>query len=139
MSAPVRDPASVNLAKRTSFEPSPLRDRIDQRRVKSMGRMPMKFRRLTARFGLGLLVTVVIGAAAPAGAARAGIWTVVPSPSVGTDINELEGVAALSTTDAWAVGFFRARNTYRTLTEHFNGSTWSVVPSPNVGSGGSFL
>ncbi len=57
-------------------------------------------------------------------------WSIVPSPSPGTDgLNSLAGVAAAanSANDVWAVG-----STVQTLVEHWNGSTWSVVTSPNV-------
>lgn len=44
----------------------------------------------------------------------------------------LNGVAALSTSDAWAVGSYNNTNSPSlTLTEHWNGSVWSVVTSPN--------
>jgi hypothetical protein len=42
----------------------------------------------------------------------------------------LNGVAAVSANDRWAVGSVDTG----TLTEHWDGSTWSVVTSPNVGS-----
>jgi hypothetical protein len=45
-------------------------------------------------------------------------WTIVPSPSPGATVNELNGVFAVSRTDAWAVG----RSEYRTLTEHWDGA-----------------
>src|SRR5687767_6531273 len=32
-------------------------------------------------------------------------WSIVPSPSPDNQLNELRGVAAISATDAWAVGF----------------------------------
>jgi hypothetical protein len=55
-------------------------------------------------------------------------WSVVPSPNVGT-FDRLYGVAAVSSSDVWAVG-----TAGQTLVEHWDGSTWSVVPSPNVGT-----
>jgi len=61
-------------------------------------------------------------------------WRVVPSPNVGQDINELNGVVALSTTDAWAVGEHLSATSStpsQTLIEHWNGTSWSIVPSPN--------
>ena len=60
-------------------------------------------------------------------------WQVVPSPNVGSDINFLYGVAALSANNVWAVGFYR-NGSLRTLIEHWDGTQWSVVPSPNVGA-----
>jgi Peptidase_C39 like family len=63
-------------------------------------------------------------------------WSVVPSPDVGTGQNILNGVAAVSANDIWAVGqYFSATvGLSQTLIEHWNGAQWSVVPSPNVGS-----
>src|SRR2546429_9474978 len=72
-------------------------------------------------------------------ASASSVWAVVPTPNVGSDINELSASSALSSTDAWAVGFFRSSNRYRTLTEHWDGTLWSILPSPNVGTAGSFL
>jgi hypothetical protein len=58
-------------------------------------------------------------------------WTVVPAPRVGQG-DELYGVAALSATDAWAVGSVGVDA--GTLIEHWNGTNWQVVPSPSPGS-----
>lgn len=61
-------------------------------------------------------------------------WSVVASPSPGTGINELFGVAAISPSNAWAVGHFGALNSPQdsTLIEHWDGTQWSVVASPNA-------
>jgi hypothetical protein len=61
-------------------------------------------------------------------------WSVVSSPNVGTQNNELSGVAAVSANDVWAVGFFEpgANVPLQTLTLHWDGTSWSVVSSPNV-------
>jgi hypothetical protein len=66
-------------------------------------------------------------------------WTIVPSPSFMTGgdgiQNSLNGVAALSATNVWAVGFHTATNgAYVTLIEHWNGTGWSVVASPSPNS-----
>src|SRR5205807_6544408 len=66
-------------------------------------------------------------------------WRAVQSPNVGTSYNELNGVAADSSTDAWAVGFEVAGSADRTLVERWNGARWSVVGSPNVGLGSNDL
>jgi len=58
-------------------------------------------------------------------------WSVVSSPNVGSD-DVLNGVAVVSATDIWAVGY--ANNESQTLIEHWNGTSWSVVSSPNVGT-----
>ena len=58
----------------------------------------------------------------------------VPSPNVGTTYNYLNGVAAVSSNDIWAVGV--SSGPYQMLIEHWDGSEWSVVPSPPVGGEG---
>jgi hypothetical protein len=60
-------------------------------------------------------------------------WSVVKSPNVGTNSNFLAGVAAVSTSNVWAVG--ASNNFGQTLVEHWNGTQWSVVKSPSPGSG----
>ena len=46
----------------------------------------------------------------------------------------LDGVAAMSARDVWAVGSFSATDYAKgTLIERWNGKTWKVQPSPNVG------
>ena len=66
-------------------------------------------------------------------------WTIVPSPNPGggqTPINGLMSVAAVSSTNVWAVGYQQnARGTLRTLTVHWDGTQWSAVTSPNRGTG----
>jgi hypothetical protein len=59
-------------------------------------------------------------------------WSVVTSPNVGTQTNELLGVTAVSASDIWAVGDFNNGTGPQTLIEHWNGTSWSVVSSPNV-------
>jgi len=59
-------------------------------------------------------------------------WSVVSSPNVGTQTNELLGVTAVSASDIWAVGDFNNGTGPQTLIEHWNGTSWSVVSSPNV-------
>ena len=63
-------------------------------------------------------------------------WSVVSSPSPGTGTNELFGVVAISSNDAWAVGHFGNSNSAADsmLAEHWDGSHWSVVPTPNPGT-----
>ena len=64
-------------------------------------------------------------------------WSVMSSPNAGAGWNVLFGVAALSPTNVWAVGWYTAQvNSTRpekTLIEHWNGTSWSIVSSPNVG------
>jgi hypothetical protein len=62
-------------------------------------------------------------------------WTLVETLNVGEETGDwLYGVAAVSPSEAWAVGTTAGPwDTYTstTLIEHFTGSAWSVVPSPN--------
>jgi hypothetical protein len=62
-------------------------------------------------------------------------WTVQPSPNVGVggNLNQLFGVAATSSSVAWAVGFYDDGVSLQTLIERWDGTTWKVLPSPNVG------
>jgi hypothetical protein len=62
-------------------------------------------------------------------------WSVVGTPNPLTN-SWLTGVAALSPTNAWAVGFASSGGwvTNRTLIAHWNGTSWSTVPSPNPSS-----
>ncbi|MEO8285002.1 MAG: S-layer homology domain-containing protein [Chloroflexota bacterium] len=61
------------------------------------------------------------------------LWSIVPHPNVGLRQSFFYGVTAISSSDVWAVGYYLRDNIsrYRTLIEHWDGTTWSVVPSPN--------
>lgn len=62
-------------------------------------------------------------------------WRIVKSPNVGSFDNALQGVAALSPDDIWAVGESSDGNGGdRTLVEQWNGQQWNVVPSPSIGT-----
>src|SRR2546427_6422957 len=54
-----------------------------------------------------------------------------PLPSPGAVVNELRAVAAVSASDAWAVGFCAGWYRSSTLILHWDGGSWSRVPSPN--------
>jgi hypothetical protein len=59
-------------------------------------------------------------------------WKVQPSPSPSPKSdNELYGVAATSSRNAWAVGDYNGVTAEGTLIEHWNGKAWKVQPSPN--------
>jgi hypothetical protein len=62
-------------------------------------------------------------------------WAKVASPDPG-HYSQLQGVAARSASDAWAVGFYYGRrdNGPRTLILHWNGRTWAKLPSPGPGA-----
>jgi hypothetical protein len=57
-----------------------------------------------------------------------------PDPGGTAEPNELLGVSAISTKNAWAAGFYYNGTTDRTMIEHWNGSNWTQQPSPNVGT-----
>src|SRR5262249_33801318 len=46
----------------------------------------------------------------------------------------LHGIAAVSSTDVWAVGARLSGNPSATLIEHWDGAQWSVVSSPSAGA-----
>ena len=62
--------------------------------------------------------------------AGCGVWTPVPTPSVG-DTSVLEDVAVVDHDLAWAVGNTTMGLVTSTLVEEWDGSSWTVVPSPN--------
>ena len=53
-------------------------------------------------------------------------WAKVTSPNPSTRGDQLLGVAALTSIDAWAVGYYATGSGHRTLIEHWNGTAWSV-------------
>lgn len=55
-------------------------------------------------------------------------WHVVTSPNVGTGDNVLNGVSAISSTNAYAVGY----SSQGALVLHFNGAGWHVVSAPRA-------
>ena len=61
-------------------------------------------------------------------------WVLTATGNVGAGNNSLRAVAAISSSDIWAVGFSRPDNNTATnhqpLIEHYNGTSWSVVSSP---------
>jgi hypothetical protein len=61
-------------------------------------------------------------------------WNHVTSPNPGgsSNGNFLYGVAATSSTNAWAVGEYDG-TAYQTLIEHWNGTAWKQVTSPDAG------
>lgn len=63
-------------------------------------------------------------------------WSVVSSPNASGGSNQLSGVVALSSANAWAVGYYLPTSSAvpRNLIEHWDGSHWSTVTSPNNGT-----
>jgi hypothetical protein len=85
-------------------------------------------------------LAVASGMAMPAGRAGAGTtWSIVPSPNVGSDGNDLYAVACVSPNACTAVGDYHTGSAYQTLVESWNGSVWSVVLSPNVALSDNYL
>jgi hypothetical protein len=60
-------------------------------------------------------------------------WRIQASPNPGAEGDYLVGVAALSSSSAWAVG--QQESSDRPLVEHYNGSSWVVQPSNGPSSG----
>jgi hypothetical protein len=68
--------------------------------------------------------------------AQSSIFSIIPSPSPNVSGDTLNAVTALSSNEAWAVGFQNDNqlNGSRTLTQHWDGMNWTTVASPNPGS-----
>lgn len=89
--------------------------------------------------GCALLSAVLSLAVLPARATFAasptcGSWSIASSPNPSSQYNFLNGVAAISANDAWAVGYESANTTGSislTLIEHWDGTSWTVVNSQN--------
>jgi len=61
-------------------------------------------------------------------------WKLVDTPNAGANGSQLYGVATVSASEAWAVGYSAgdpSTYTSSTLVERWTGSAWSVVSSPN--------
>jgi hypothetical protein len=62
-------------------------------------------------------------------------WSIISSPSPGMNNgNDLYGVAAISSNDVWAVGWYQSGQSGQeggALTMHWNGTSWTVVPNPS--------
>ncbi|MEO8973437.1 MAG: hypothetical protein ABI406_17765 [Ktedonobacteraceae bacterium] len=64
-------------------------------------------------------------------------WGAVESPKTPLDNSILSGVAAISPTDAWAVGlaYSNSTNAQQTLIEHWDGTSWAIVKDPSPTNG----
>jgi hypothetical protein len=64
-------------------------------------------------------------------------WSIVPGADLGSQGGDLAGIAAVSSTDVWAVGQAEDTQTFALtpLVEHWDGSAWSVVSTPSIDSG----
>ncbi|MFL5586083.1 MAG: hypothetical protein ACJ8DI_00300 [Ktedonobacteraceae bacterium] len=91
-----------------------------------------------------ILATLFIRAEGSYAAALAscGAWRIVKSPNSSFGVESLfNGVAVVSSNDAWAVGTSRNQSGFssHTLTEHWNGSQWSIISSANPSSAQNVL
>ena len=60
-------------------------------------------------------------------------WAVVGSPNISpTRPNGLYGVTCVSTSDCWAIGYYRNDSNVQTLIERWDGTSWAIVSSPNT-------
>src|SRR5262245_58542932 len=86
-------------------------------------------------FATFTFLVAVVGAN-PLYAQVVGSWAIAPSPDAGPQPagNTLLGIAALSPTDAWAVGTQPNQSQYlpRPLTMHWDGGGWSIVSTPTI-------
>jgi hypothetical protein len=60
-------------------------------------------------------------------------WSIVATPNPGVD-SSLNGIAAISADDIWAVGGLTSSSGPATLTEHWDGTSWTIISSPNPGN-----
>ncbi len=68
-------------------------------------------------------------------------WSIVSSPNgPGQTDNYLYAVSGVASDDLWAVGYYiSVSGQYRTLIEHWDGSSWTIMPSPNPGAELNYL
>jgi hypothetical protein len=68
-------------------------------------------------------------------------WSIVPSPSPGTNATLTGVTTSNASNNVWAVGYDTVPGTsqVQTLTLNWNGTAWATVASPNAGTGSSLL
>lgn len=104
--------------------------------------MTASLRHALTRCALVVLLSAGIGIGSgtipAASAAQCGSWSIAASANVGGgNASILNGVAAATASDAWAVGYSGSLpGQSATLTEHWNGTGWTIVASPNAIAGG---
>lgn len=87
---------------------------------------------------VGLLLGVLVATGSPAGASGFS-WSIVSTPNTSpSEINVLNAVTCVSTSDCWAVGQGNMgpggpNNNAHALAEHWNGTAWSIVTTPSAG------
>ena len=80
------------------------------------------------------LASVIAGPARAATDPAAG-----PAATTYSTAGQLAGVATVSNSSAWAVGYAGRSSAPRVLMLHWNGTAWSLVTLPNAGGEGSQL
>lgn len=55
----------------------------------------------------------------------------VNSPNPNSTNSHLKGVAPLSSSDVWAVGFYTGPSSFLNLAMHWDGTAWTITPTPN--------
>jgi hypothetical protein len=93
----------------------------------------MRFMRTRAGLPAGLLAVATAGAIGLASSATAGTGTADHAASLPS--GQLFGVAATSSSNAWAVG--QAISSGKTIILHWNGTAWKRVTSPTPKGGGA--
>jgi hypothetical protein len=102
------------------------------------------------RFPLSILISVLVlllavmfltARVAQAASTWSENWRIVNSPNMGSNNNFVSALAAISTNDVWATGYFTIPGTHTDngLIEHWDGSRWSLVPNPNPGTRSYFI
>lgn len=70
-------------------------------------------------------------------------WSIVANPSPGsTSFASYEAITAVSPQDVWAIGSYQNKNNntiFKTLIEHWDGTTWKIVASPDVQTNSDYL
>jgi IPT/TIG domain/Fibronectin type III domain len=67
-------------------------------------------------------------------------WTIVATPTLTPSFGQLIAVAVLSPTNVWAVGDTSTNGIdYKTLIEHYDGTSWTVSPGTQSAYGNGFL
>jgi hypothetical protein len=86
--------------------------------------------------GRAVVALVVLAFVTIHAVAQNSIFAVQQTPNPNGAGNTLNAVAAVSASDAWAVGYQNDNNLNesRTLAQHWNGTSWATIKSPNPGS-----
>ncbi|HYP41283.1 MAG TPA: hypothetical protein VEX13_13070 [Chloroflexia bacterium] len=81
-----------------------------------------------------LLTACTLGRPSSERDAEQGCWSTISAPEVGVGAVIMNGIAAISQNDIWAVGqqlSGASEESSTTLTMHWDGKEWNIIPSPN--------